>query len=187
MKLFLSLFTLIFLFFHQVAFAEIPTEVNLSANQQEKIYKQINNLYDDLEIKLSKFDEKTQLKKFKTIQSKISNILEKNVSDKIYFSLFYLNTLLNEKIDILEQNQKRISQVDPNIDLTEKNGNKTFVGFVATWCPHCTSEVPVLDSFYKENKGKVNMQLMVTDGKYFDGDFSIPQDLKNSLTYEQVT
>jgi thiol-disulfide isomerase/thioredoxin len=47
---------------------------------------------------------------------------------------------------------KTQTQVDPNIDLTEKNGNKTFVGFVATWCPHCNDEVPVLDAFYKENK-----------------------------------
>jgi hypothetical protein len=31
------------------------------------------------------------------------------------------------------------------------------------------------------------MQLIVTDGKYFNGDYSIPQDLKSTLTYEKAT
>lgn len=76
---------------------------------------------------------------------------------------------------------------DANIDLSQNNGNKTFVWFVATWCPHCNAEVPVLDSFYKKYKDQVNMQLINTDKKYFNGDFTIPQDIKNPLTYEKAT
>jgi thiol-disulfide isomerase/thioredoxin len=56
---------------------------------------------------------------------------------------------------------------DPNIDLNAKNGKKTFVGFVATWCPHCQEEVPIFEKFYKDHKNDTNMQLMVVDGKKF--------------------
>ncbi len=76
---------------------------------------------------------------------------------------------------------------DANIDIMEKNGKKTFVWFVATWCPHCNSEVPVLNEFYNDYKDFTNMQLIVSDKKYFNGNFSIPQDTKNTLTYQQMT
>ncbi|HIE44516.1 MAG TPA: TlpA family protein disulfide reductase [Candidatus Omnitrophica bacterium] len=35
-----------------------------------------------------------------------------------------------------------------------KNKNAVLV-FWATWCPHCKSEVPKIEKFYKENKDKV--------------------------------
>lgn len=76
---------------------------------------------------------------------------------------------------------------DANIDLTAQTDKKTFVWFVATWCPHCNSEVPVLNEFYNDYKDYVNMQLIVTDKKYFRGNFSIPQDIKSTLTYQQAT
>lgn len=79
------------------------------------------------------------------------------------------------------------SPSDPNIDLNATNWKKTLVWFVATWCPHCQEEVPVLDKFYREHKNNVNMQLMVTDWKKFTWDYIIPQDPSNSLTYEQAT
>jgi len=58
---------------------------------------------------------------------------------------------------------------------------------VATWCPHCKDEMPIYDEFYKANKDKVNMQIIVTDGKTFPGNYAIPQDLSNPITYEQAT
>ncbi len=74
-----------------------------------------------------------------------------------------------------------------NIDLTTKTDKKTFLWFVATWCPHCKEEMPIYDSFYKDNKGKVNMQIIVTDGKEFPGNYSIPQDITKPITYEEAT
>lgn len=78
-------------------------------------------------------------------------------------------------------------QPDKNIDLNEKTDKKTFVWFVATWCPHCKEEMPVYDAFYTANKEKVNMQIIVVDGKTFPGGYSIPQDISKPLTYEQAT
>ncbi len=76
---------------------------------------------------------------------------------------------------------------DPNIDLSAKNWKMTYVWFVASWCPHCKEEVPVLDKFYKEFKDKVNMQLIVIDWKKFEWDYKIPEDTKSELTYEKAT
>lgn len=75
---------------------------------------------------------------------------------------------------------------DANIDLSQPNGKNTFVGFVATWCPHCKEELPIYQKFYDAHKTEVNMQLFVTDGKQF-GPYTIPQDLTNALTYEMAT
>lgn len=47
--------------------------------------------------------------------------------------------------------------------------------------------MPVYDEFYKANKDKVNMQIIVIDGKTFPGGYSIPQDISKPLTYEQAT
>lgn len=82
---------------------------------------------------------------------------------------------------------KAIPETDPNIDLNNISGKRTFIGFVGTFCPHCKEEVPVLDTFYRDYKGQVNMQLINTDGKKFVGDFIIPQDTSNPISYEQVT
>lgn len=82
---------------------------------------------------------------------------------------------------------KETVQPDQNIDLNAKTDKKTFVWFVATWCPHCKDEMPIYDEFYKENKDKVNMQIIVIDGKDFPGNYSIPQDISKPLTYEQAT
>lgn len=76
---------------------------------------------------------------------------------------------------------------DPNIDLTAKNGKFTYVGFVASWCPHCKAEVPVLDKFYRQYKSEVNMQLINIDKNKFKGNLIIPQDTTSDLTYEQAT
>ena len=78
---------------------------------------------------------------------------------------------------------------DPNVDLKETitNGKKTYVWFVATWCPYCKEEVPVLDKFYREYKDQVNMQLINTDWKKFNWDFLIPQDISKPTDYEQTT
>lgn len=75
---------------------------------------------------------------------------------------------------------------DPNIDLKEKNGKNTYVWFVATWCPHCKAEMPTLEEFYNKYKKEVNMQLILIDGKKFDG-YTIPQDISKPLTFEDAT
>ncbi|MGE4443766.1 MAG: peptidylprolyl isomerase [Candidatus Altimarinota bacterium] len=82
---------------------------------------------------------------------------------------------------------KATTQTDPNIDLNNITGKRTFIGFVGTFCPHCQAEVPVLDKFYREYKDQVNMQLINTDGKKFIGDYIIPQDTSNPISYQQIT
>lgn len=79
------------------------------------------------------------------------------------------------------------TQPDPNIDMTNIEGKKTYIGFVASWCPHCKAEVPILDQFYRQYKNDVNIQLFVSDQKKFTWDYIIPQDLTNSMTYEKAT
>lgn len=76
---------------------------------------------------------------------------------------------------------------DPNIDLNNISGKRTYLWFVATWCPHCKNEMPVLEEFYKKYKSKVNMQMIVIDGKKFAWNYTIPQDITNPLTYQQAT
>lgn len=76
---------------------------------------------------------------------------------------------------------------DPNINLGEKTDKRTYLWFVATWCPHCKDEMPVLEKFYKQYKDQVKMQMIVTDGKKFVWDYTIPQDTTNPVTYEQAT
>lgn len=82
---------------------------------------------------------------------------------------------------------KAIPETDPNIDLNNISGKRTFIGFVGTFCPHCRDEVPVLDKFYRDYKDQVNMQLINTDGKKFIGDYIIPQDTSNPISYQEVT
>lgn len=81
------------------------------------------------------------------------------------------------------------TQSDPNIDIQKvtTNWKKTYVWFVATWCPYCKAEVPVLDKFYRDFKDQVNMQLINTDQKKFSWDLIIPQDLSLPTTYEKTT
>lgn len=76
---------------------------------------------------------------------------------------------------------------DPNVNLSETTDKRTYVWFVATWCPHCKDEMPVLEDFYKKYKAEVRMQMIVTDGKKFEWDYTIPQDTTNPITYEQAT
>lgn len=76
---------------------------------------------------------------------------------------------------------------DPNIDLNNIAGKRTYLWFAATWCPHCRDGMWVLDKFYRQYKDQVNMQLIVTDGKKFPGNYIIPQDTSNPITYEQAT
>lgn len=82
---------------------------------------------------------------------------------------------------------KTATESDPNIDLNNISGKRTFIGFVGTFCPHCREEIPVLDKFYRDYKDQVNMQLITTDGKKFVGDYIIPQDTSNPISYEQAT
>ena len=76
---------------------------------------------------------------------------------------------------------------DANLDLTKTLDKTTFVWFVASWCPHCKAELPVYEEFYKENKTKVNMQLIVEDWKKMSWDYTIPQDISNPTSYEELT
>jgi len=74
-----------------------------------------------------------------------------------------------------------------NINLNENTGKRTFLWFVATWCPHCKDEMPIYDKFYKDYKDKVNMQIIVVDWKKFPENYSIPQDITKPITYEEAT
>lgn len=101
----------------------------------------------------------------------------------IFIFLSFILFSCNSETKIINENKIP----DKNIDLTTKTDKKTFLWFVATWCPHCKEEMPVYDKFYNDNKSKVNMQIIVTDGKEFPGNYSIPQDISNPITYEQAT
>jgi FKBP-type peptidyl-prolyl cis-trans isomerase 2 len=64
-----------------------------------------------------------------------------------------------------------------------------YVGFVWTFCPHCQKEMPILEEFYKENKGKVNMLMIVIDNKKFNW-YTIPQKKQSEMeemSYEKLT
>jgi len=37
------------------------------------------------------------------------------------------------------------------------DGKKAVLVFWATWCPHCRTEAPHVEKFYKENKGNVSV------------------------------
>ena len=95
---------------------------------------------------------------------------------------------IQQKNKIIEEKK----QVDNKKEKKEKiniNENAyTYVGFVWTFCPHCQKEMPILEEFYKENKGNVNMLMVVIDNKKFPW-YTIPQkkqsDLEN-LTYEKL-
>jgi len=76
---------------------------------------------------------------------------------------------------------------DPNIDLNNISWKKTYLWFVATWCPYCKDEMPILEEFYKKYKWQVNMQMIIIDGKKFFWNYTIPQDTSNPITYEQAT
>lgn len=78
------------------------------------------------------------------------------------------------------------TQSDPNIDLNNITGKRTFLWFVATWCPHCQEEVPILDQFYRQYKGAINMQLYNQDRKKFNWDYLIPQDIAGITSYEKI-
>lgn len=104
--------------------------------------------------------------------------------------LLFLSLILfscsNEVKNEVKKDQE-IKKPDQNIDLNAKTGKRTFLSFVATWCPYCQKEMPVYDKFYRDYKDKVNMQIVVLDWKKFPEDYSIPQDISNPITYEQAT
>lgn len=64
---------------------------------------------------------------------------------------------------------------------------KKYIWFVSTTCPHCQTEMPILDAFYRENQDKVIMQMIVVNGKKFNWDFKIPQDTSNPVSYQDLT
>jgi len=76
---------------------------------------------------------------------------------------------------------------------TEQSGEKLvgdwnkFIWFVASWCPHCQQEVPILQKFYSEYSGKVNMEINVLDKKSFPGIKTLPQNYKNPKSYKDYT
>ncbi len=109
-------------------------------------------------------------------KSKGTNIEKKEVN-KVQEVKTNSGTIENEK----KANKKETININ-------KNAN-TYVGFVGTFCPHCQKEMPILDEFYKENKWKVNMLMVVIDNKKFEW-YSIPQKKQEELsnmTYEKLT
>ncbi|MBC7610753.1 MAG: TlpA family protein disulfide reductase [Polaromonas sp.] len=46
-----------------------------------------------------------------------------------------------------------------NLLMSSFRGRPLLVNFWATWCPPCIEELPLLDAFYQENKGK-NWQVL---------------------------
>ena len=46
-----------------------------------------------------------------------------------------------------------------NLAMSSLRGRPLLVNFWATWCPPCIEELPLLDTFYRENKGK-NWQVL---------------------------
>ncbi|MBE3569559.1 MAG: TlpA family protein disulfide reductase [Bacillales bacterium] len=43
------------------------------------------------------------------------------------------------------------------VHLRERKGQKVIINFWATWCPPCKEEIPVLQTFYEQNKGLVEL------------------------------
>jgi len=85
----------------------------------------------------------------------------------------------NNKNAVMSWKQEKISVIT-------WNGNK-FIGFVASWCPHCQEEVPNLQKFYSEYSGKVNMEINVVDRKPFPSVKNLPQNYKNPKSYQDYT
>lgn len=79
------------------------------------------------------------------------------------------------------------STPDENIDITNLWWNYTYLWFVWTYCPYCRDDMPVLDSFYREYKDQINMQLFVMDRQYFRWDYIIPQDINPKVTFKDLT
>jgi DsbE subfamily thiol:disulfide oxidoreductase len=84
-------------------------------------------------------------------------------------------THLTEKTDSKDLNEKKgnrlpglkIGEKAPDftlstlkgdrVHLRERKGQKVIINFWATWCPPCKEEIPVLQTFYDQNKGSVEL------------------------------
>lgn len=64
---------------------------------------------------------------------------------------------------------------------------KTYIWVVGTFCTHCDEEMPILDRFYKQNKDKVDMKVIVIDNKKFAEDYEIPQIINTNIWYQEIT
>ena len=98
-----------------------------------------------------------------------------------------LNSKNQDSTDKSQTSQINQSQTW-NIQIkNEKKWVKKFVWFVATWCPHCQEEVPILQKFYNDFSWQVNMEINVLDNKPFPGVKTLPQNTKNAKSYKDYT
>jgi len=64
------------------------------------------------------------------------------------------------------------------------NGNK-FIGFVATWCPHCQEAVPTLEKFATQTNGKI--EINVVNKNPFPWVKNLKQEYNNPKSYKDYT
>lgn len=122
---------------------------------------------------------------------------------KIYLALFLVLSLFltacdplsiwwnaetSEKVQKLDIDNKK---VDANKEIkTDKNkiwvsnGNK-YIGFVATWCPHCQAAVPTLEKFASKTNGQI--EINVVNKKPFPWVKNLKENYENPKTYKDYT
>jgi len=95
--------------------------------------------------------------------------------------------------------KENISQETNNTSDDKKtpvSGKKKLVALMSTTCPHCNTEIPVLDRFYKAYKDRVDMQVIVVNSESngqskFAGNYQIPQETDiekvKLVTYQALT
>lgn len=91
------------------SFADFTIETKLSVQKQESYKKQIDSVYKNFEKKLSKLNEEKQISNIEKVIWKIEIILKNKISDKNNFVLSYLNYLLKEKLDFLQNNDEKLN------------------------------------------------------------------------------
>lgn len=108
----------------------------------------------------------------------------KNILLLIFVSIFFVSCSNTKNVDNKITNK---TTQDTNKTQETKSNKRTYIRFASTQCPHCREEMPVLEEFYKKYKNKVNMQVIVINKEKFPWNYTIPQDITNPITYEQIT
>jgi len=97
----------------------------------------------------------------------VSNKKETNVIKNTW-------SIENKKTDIVKNNRLKWNWLK-------------YIWFVATWCPHCQNEIPILSKFYNDYSGEVNMEINVINKKPFPWIKKLPENYKNPKSYQYYT